>query len=129
MPATCSSRRPAWAASCSSGSSIFRSPAGTPGSTPTTARSSVRRLSAGRLQLLALLQQGHGSRARRGALTHYDRADAAARPTIRIQELLARDNPFIFTWWIRQLEPISVDFKGFDPNPVVEDWNAWQWSI
>jgi len=27
------------------------------------------------------------------------------------------------------MEPISVDFKGFDPNPVVESWNAWQWSI
>jgi len=27
------------------------------------------------------------------------------------------------------MEPISVDFKGFDPNPVVESWNAWQWTI
>ena len=34
-----------------------------------------------------------------------------------------------FTAWLRQMEPISVDFHGFDPNPVVESWNAWQWSI
>ncbi len=35
----------------------------------------------------------------------------------------------IFLYWLRQMEPISVDFHGFDPNPVVESWNAWQWSI
>jgi peptide/nickel transport system substrate-binding protein len=66
--------------------------------------------------------------AQNAALTHYDRPTRKAA-YYRIQDLLARDNPFVFTWWIRQLEPISVDFKGFDPNPVVEDWNAWQWSI
>ncbi|HEY5257546.1 MAG TPA: peptide ABC transporter substrate-binding protein [Candidatus Baltobacteraceae bacterium] len=47
----------------------------------------------------------------------------------KIQELLARDTPEIFTWYERQMQPISVDFKGFDPNPVEEAWNAWQWSI
>jgi peptide/nickel transport system substrate-binding protein len=62
------------------------------------------------------------------ALTNYDRPTRQAA-YFKIQEVLARDNPFIFTWWIRQLEPVSVDFKGFDPNPVVEDWNAYQWSI
>jgi peptide/nickel transport system substrate-binding protein len=62
------------------------------------------------------------------ALTHYDRPTRQAA-YFRIQELLARDNPFIFTWWIRQLEPVSVDFKNFTPNPVVENWNAEQWSI
>jgi peptide/nickel transport system substrate-binding protein len=66
--------------------------------------------------------------AQNAALTHYDRPTRQAA-YYRIQDLLARDNPFVFTWWIRQLEPISVDFKGFDPNPVVEDWDAWQWSI
>jgi peptide/nickel transport system substrate-binding protein len=66
--------------------------------------------------------------AQNAALTHYDRPTRQAA-YYRIQDLLARDNPFIFTWWIKQLEPISVDFKGFDPNPVVEDWDAWQWSI
>jgi peptide/nickel transport system substrate-binding protein len=66
--------------------------------------------------------------AQNAALTHYDRATRQAA-YFKIQELLARDNPFIFTWWLRQLEPVSVDFKGFDPNPVVENWDAWQWSI
>jgi ABC-type transport system substrate-binding protein len=62
------------------------------------------------------------------ALTRYDRA-ARTGAYFRIQELLVRDNPAIFTAWLRQMEPISVDFHGFDPNPVVESWNAWQWSI
>ncbi len=62
------------------------------------------------------------------ALTHYDRP-ARTAAYFKIQELLARDNPQIFFWWTRQMEPISVDFKGFDPNPVLESWNAWQWSI
>ncbi|MEO6835757.1 MAG: peptide ABC transporter substrate-binding protein [Candidatus Tumulicola sp.] len=66
--------------------------------------------------------------AQNAALTHYDRASRTAA-YFRIQELLARDNPQIFFWWLRQMEPVSVDFKGFDPNPVVESWNAWQWSI
>ncbi len=64
----------------------------------------------------------------RVALTHYDRATRKAAYD-RIQELLARDAPNLFIYWYRQMEPISVDFKGFDPNPVVESWNAWQWSI
>jgi peptide/nickel transport system substrate-binding protein len=66
--------------------------------------------------------------AQTAALTHYDRASRRAA-YFRIQELLARDNPQIFFWWTRQVEPVSVDLKGFDPNPVVESWNAWQWSI
>ncbi len=66
--------------------------------------------------------------AQQAALTHYDRPTRQAAYA-RVQELLARDNPKIYTWWLRQLEPISVDFQGFTPNPVVESWNAWEWSI
>ncbi len=66
--------------------------------------------------------------AQNAALTQYDRP-ARTAAYYKIQELLARDNPQIFFWWTRQMEPISVDFKGFDPNPVLESWNAWQWSI
>lgn len=66
--------------------------------------------------------------AQRVALTHYDRPTRKAAYD-RIQELLARDNPNLFIYWYRQMEPISVDFKGFAPNPVVESWNAWQWTI
>jgi peptide/nickel transport system substrate-binding protein len=66
--------------------------------------------------------------AQNAALTHYDRPSRTAA-YFKIQQLLARDNPQIFFWWTRQMEPVSVDFKGFDPNPVTESWNAWQWSI
>jgi peptide/nickel transport system substrate-binding protein len=62
------------------------------------------------------------------ALTHYDRPTRKAA-YFRIQALLSRDNPELFDYYYKQMEPISVDFKGFDPNPVVESWNAWQWSI
>jgi peptide/nickel transport system substrate-binding protein len=66
--------------------------------------------------------------AQKAALTHNERP-ARTAAYFKIQELLARDNPQIYLWWTRQIEPVSVDFKGFDPNPVVESWNAWQWSI
>jgi ABC-type transport system substrate-binding protein len=62
------------------------------------------------------------------ALTQYDRSTRLPA-YYRIQQLLMRDNPMIFIYWLRQMEPVSVDFRGFDPNPVVESWNAWQWSI
>ncbi len=62
------------------------------------------------------------------ALTHYERAERITA-YFETQRLLERYNPEIFFWWRRQMEPISVDFKGFDPNPVLESWNAWQWSI
>lgn len=67
-------------------------------------------------------------RLQRDALTRYDRP-ARLAAYYAIQEQLAQDNPAVFTYWLRQMEPISVDFKGFDPNPVVESWNAWQWTI
>jgi peptide/nickel transport system substrate-binding protein len=62
------------------------------------------------------------------ALTHYDQATRKLAYA-KTQALLARDVPEIFINWLSQMEPISVDFKGFDPNPVIENWNAWQWSI
>lgn len=62
------------------------------------------------------------------ALTEYDRP-ARTAAYYKIQQLLLQDNPAIITFWLRQMSPISIDFRGFDPNPVVESWNAWQWSI
>lgn len=62
------------------------------------------------------------------ALSHYDRATRKAAYST-IEHLLAADNPMIFFWWQRQQEALSVDFHGFNPNPVVESWNAWKWSI
>ncbi len=62
------------------------------------------------------------------ALTHYDRP-TRRRAYATIQELLARDAPFVFLWWPRQIQAISVDLHGFRPNGVVANWNSWQWSI
>jgi peptide/nickel transport system substrate-binding protein len=62
------------------------------------------------------------------ALTHYDQATRKLAYA-KTQALLARDVPEIFINWLRQMHPINVDFKGFDPSPVVENWNAWQWTI
>jgi len=66
--------------------------------------------------------------AQRDALNTYDQAMRAVAYA-RIQRLLARDNPVVFIWWNRQQEAISTDFHGFDPNPVLESWNAWEWRI
>lgn len=62
------------------------------------------------------------------ALRNYDRP-TRKRAYAKTQALLARDVPQIFINWLRQEHPMSVDFKGFSPNPVVENWNAWQWNI
>jgi peptide/nickel transport system substrate-binding protein len=62
------------------------------------------------------------------ALTNYD-VETRTKAYSRIQHLLERDNPYVIFWWQRQQEAISVDFKGFSPNPVVESWNAWEWNI
>lgn len=62
------------------------------------------------------------------ALTSYDRVTRKAAYS-RIEHLLASDNPMIFFWWQRQQEAVSVDFGGFAPNPVIESWNAWEWTI
>jgi hypothetical protein len=66
--------------------------------------------------------------AQQQALSNYDRP-TRKKAYDRIQELLASDVPEVYDWYDRQMQPISVDFKGFDPNPVTETWNAWQWSI
>lgn len=62
------------------------------------------------------------------ALENYDRPTRKKAYAV-VEELLARENPQIFFWWDRQAQAVSVDFKGFDPNPVTESWNAYQWSI
>lgn len=62
------------------------------------------------------------------ALARYDRP-ARKGAYSRIEHLLSIDNPAIYFWWQRQQEAVSVDFRGFAPNPVIESWNAWEWSI
>lgn len=66
--------------------------------------------------------------AQAAALARYD-PPARKSAYAKIERLLSVDNPALFFWWQRQQEAISVDFHGFDPNPVLESWNAWQWSI
>ncbi len=62
------------------------------------------------------------------ALTHYDQRTREAAYH-NIEALIARDNPVLFFWWNRQQEPIRTNFHGFAPNPLVESWNAWEWSL
>jgi peptide/nickel transport system substrate-binding protein len=62
------------------------------------------------------------------ALSNYDRP-TRKKAYYNIQDLLARDVPEIFFYYLRTMHPINVNFKGFAPNPVTESWNAWQWSI
>jgi ABC-type transport system substrate-binding protein len=64
----------------------------------------------------------------RAALAAYDQLRRRAVYG-KIEALVARDNPIVPFWWMRQQEAVNTDFKGFAPNPVCESWNAWQWSI
>lgn len=66
--------------------------------------------------------------AQKMALENYDQP-TRKKAYVRVQEILHRDVPEIFTYYQRQLQPINENFKGFAPNPVTEVWNAWQWSI
>jgi peptide/nickel transport system substrate-binding protein len=62
------------------------------------------------------------------ALTHYDRATRKAAYS-KIEHLLAADTPFVYLWWLRQIEAVNDDLKNFRPNGIIENWNAYQWSI
>jgi peptide/nickel transport system substrate-binding protein len=62
------------------------------------------------------------------ALTQYDEATRKKAYAVT-QRTLARDVPAVFFNWLRLEHPINDDFRGLRPNAVVEDWNAWQWSI
>ena len=66
--------------------------------------------------------------AQHAALSRYDRP-SRKRAYSTIQHLLARDDPFVYLWWPRQIEAINDDLRGFRPNGIVEDWNAYQWSL
>jgi peptide/nickel transport system substrate-binding protein len=62
------------------------------------------------------------------ALSRYDRP-SRTKAYHQIEALLARDNPIVFFWWQRQQEALAQNVKGFSPNPAVESWNAWEWSL
>ncbi|MEO6991821.1 MAG: peptide ABC transporter substrate-binding protein [Candidatus Baltobacteraceae bacterium] len=66
--------------------------------------------------------------AERIALTHYD-IPTRKRAYAKVQEYLARDVPFVYLWWPRQIEAVSSDLHGFKPNGIIENWNSWEWSL
>ena len=66
--------------------------------------------------------------AQRVALSHYDRP-TRKRAYAEIESLLAHDAPFVYLDWPRQFEVANDDLRGFRPNGIVENWNAYQWSI
>jgi len=62
------------------------------------------------------------------ALSHYDRP-TRKRAYAAVQELLARDAPYVYLWWPRQIEAVTARLQNFRPNGIVEDWNAYAWSL
>jgi len=66
--------------------------------------------------------------AQRDALSHYDLARRKA-DYAKVESLLATDAPFVYLWWPRQIEVVNTDLRNFAPNGIVENWNAWTWSI
>jgi peptide/nickel transport system substrate-binding protein len=66
--------------------------------------------------------------AQRIALETYSRP-ARKAAYARVQKALEKNVPLDFLWWPKQIQAINPDLRGFGPNPVVETWNAWQWSI
>jgi peptide/nickel transport system substrate-binding protein len=66
--------------------------------------------------------------AQKEALETYARPGRKAA-YVRIQRVLEQNVPIDFLWWPKQIQAINPDLQGFDPNPVVETWDAWRWSI
>ena len=67
--------------------------------------------------------------AERTALTSYD---PAIRRTAyaRVQEIAARQLPFIVLWYQRELDVVNTDLKNYQPaHAVTPFWNTWEWSI
>jgi len=66
--------------------------------------------------------------AEKTALTSYDLA-IRKRAYSAVQQILARDAPYVYLWWPRQIEAIDADLENFRPNGIVEDWNAYEWRF
>ncbi|MDQ2871959.1 MAG: peptide ABC transporter substrate-binding protein [Candidatus Eremiobacteraeota bacterium] len=62
------------------------------------------------------------------ALKTFDR-DARKRAYATTQQLLAQNVPAVFLYYPRRRHATSIDMRGFTPNGITLDWNAWQWSI
>ena len=87
---------------------------GTPASIPTTHAAHMRSSRAARLQLAALVQPRDGRCATHRALALRP-PDAQAR-VLRIENLLARDAPFVYLWWPRQIEAVNTDLVASAPT-------------
>jgi peptide/nickel transport system substrate-binding protein len=64
----------------------------------------------------------------RVATSSYDRDERRAAYA-HIEALLERDLPQIPLWWPRDIHLVSNRLRNFDPNPFVETWDAWRWSM
>lgn len=62
------------------------------------------------------------------AIGTFDRAKRKAAYA-EIERRLVDEAPTIFLLWTGFIEGLSTDVRGVDPNPVVEMWNPWQWSV
>lgn len=62
------------------------------------------------------------------ATSSYDRATRRAAYAA-IEALLERDLPQIPLWWPHDVHLVSDRLRHFDPNPFVETWDAWRWSL
>ncbi|HVA32803.1 MAG TPA: hypothetical protein VNG31_01570, partial [Candidatus Baltobacteraceae bacterium] len=62
------------------------------------------------------------------ATSSYDRS-VRRKAYAHIEALLERDLPQIPLWWPRQINVVSERLVNFDPNPFVETWDAWRWSL
>ncbi len=67
-------------------------------------------------------------RLQRIATTSYDR-ETRRRAYAQIEALLETDLPQIPLWWPRDVHIVSDRLQNFDPNPFVETWDAYRWSI
>lgn len=66
--------------------------------------------------------------AERDALAHFDRATRKA-DYAKTQQIMAEQIPQVYLFYRKQIHVINPDFKGFNPNGVIESWNAGEWSI
>jgi ABC-type transport system substrate-binding protein len=66
--------------------------------------------------------------AERLALASYDEP-TRKRAYARVQEILAADSPYVYLWWPRQIEAVTDRLQNFRPNGIVEDWNAYAWTL
>jgi peptide/nickel transport system substrate-binding protein len=66
--------------------------------------------------------------AQQAALGSYDESTRIAAYA-RVEQNLARNVPQVFFYHPRNIQAYNPDLHGFAPSPIVESWNAYEWSI